>query len=118
MITLYGISNCDTVRKARRWLDEHDIEYRFHDFREDGLAGDLVEQWFEALGWEQVVNRRSTTWKQLDPSEREAMDAATAKAAVVAHPTLVKRPVLDTGSDLRVGFSEQEYREIFTQHTL
>jgi Spx/MgsR family transcriptional regulator len=118
LIRLYGISNCDTVRKARRWLDAHDIEYSFHDFREHGLAGDLVDQWLEALGWEQVVNRRSSTWKQLDAAERESMDAIAARSAILAHPTLVKRPVLDTGTDLQIGFSEQQYRDIFKKHTL
>lgn len=118
MITLYGISNCDTVRKARRWLQQHEIEYRFHDFREDGLDAATVDHWLDALGWEAVVNRRSTTWKQLDPGARETMDATSARAAILAHPTLVKRPVLDTGSELQLGFKAELYRDIFKKHTL
>ncbi len=118
MITLYGIPNCDTVRKARRWLDSHTIDYQFHDFREQGLDAETVAQWLEALGWEAVVNRRSTTWKQLDPAEREAMDREAAQRSILEHPTLVKRPVLDTGHDFHLGFSESQYQEIFKQHTL
>lgn len=118
MITLYGIPNCDTVKKARRWLDQHGIEYRFHDFRTDGLGARDVEHWLNALGWETLVNRRSTSWKQLDPARREAMDRDSARAAVLETPTLIKRPVLDTGSACHVGFSEAQYREIFHQHTL
>jgi Spx/MgsR family transcriptional regulator len=118
VITLYGIANCDTVRKARRWLDQHAIEHRFHDFRKDGLDADTVRHWLDALGWEAVVNRRSTTWKQLDAGEREHMDAESAGAAILDHPTLVKRPVLDTGTDLYLGFSADSYQEIFEKHTL
>ncbi|MEE4190971.1 MAG: ArsC family reductase [Halieaceae bacterium] len=118
MITLYGIPNCDTVRKARRWLDGHSIDYQFHDFREQGLDEDTVSTWLDELGWETVVNRRSTTWKQLDPATRESMDRATALRCILEHPTLVKRPVLDTGHDRHLGFSETQYQELFTQHTL
>ncbi len=118
MITLYGIPNCDTVRKARRWLDQHDIDYQFHDFREQGLDAATVGRWLDELGWEAVVNRRSTTWKQLDPATREGMDRATAQGCILEHPTLVKRPVLDTGRDRHLGFSDQQYQDIFKQHTL
>ena len=118
MITVYGIPNCDTVRKARKWLDQHGIEYRFHDFREDGLSAAQVRKWFADLGWDTVVNRRSTSWKQLSPEAREAMDAKAAVAAVIEHPTLVKRPVLDTGKSLHLGFTPAAYQEIFKAHTL
>ena len=118
MITLYGIPNCDTVRKARRWLDEHAIDYQFHDFREQGLTADTVARWLDELGWETVVNRRSTTWKQLDSAARETMDRDAAQRCILEHPTLVKRPVLDTGHDRHLGFSEKQYQEIFKQHTL
>ncbi len=118
VITLYGIPNCDTVRKARRWLDQHDIDYQFHDFREQGLDPATVKRWLDELGWETVVNRRSTSWKQLDPATRETMDQAAAQRSILEHPTLVKRPVLDTGSDRHLGFSEQQYQDIFKQHTL
>lgn len=118
MITLYGIPNCDTVRKARRWLDQHQIDYQFVDFREQPLGADTVDEWLDTLGWEAVVNRRSTTWKQLDRAERETMDRDGARDAVLAHPTLVKRPVLDTGTDIHLGFSAENYQDIFKKHTL
>ena len=78
--TLYGIPNCDTVRKARRWLDEAGVAYSFHDFRSDGLDRETVAGWIDAKGWETVVNRRSTSWKSLDPKLRETMDAQGADA--------------------------------------
>jgi Spx/MgsR family transcriptional regulator len=118
LITLYGIPNCDTVKKARRWLDQHSIEYRFHDFRADGLEAADVERWLAELGWETLVNRGSTSWKQLDAGRRESMDNSGAGEAILATPTLIKRPLLDTGRDLHVGFSEAEYKNIFQRHTL
>lgn len=118
MITLHGIKNCDTVKKARRWLDDHGIEYIFHDFREDGLDPKALQEWLGELGWEQLLNRRSTTWKQLSPERRDSMDAAAAKEAILEQPTLIKRPLLDTGHERFVGFSADRYQTIFNQHTL
>ena len=118
MITLYGIKNCDTVKKARRWLEQQEVDYRFHDFREDGLETDSVSAWLEELGWEQLVNKRSTTWKQLDSAARDTMDNESARAAILAHPTLIKRPLLDTGHERFTGFSADQYQSIFNQHTL
>ncbi|MEM0955733.1 MAG: ArsC family reductase [Pseudomonadota bacterium] len=118
MITLYGIPNCDTVRKARQWLAQQNIDYQFHDFREAGLELATLEQWFDSLGWESVINRRSTSWKQLSPERRDGMNAEAAAAAAVEHPTLVKRPVLDTGKSLHLGFTPAAYQDIFNQRTL
>ena len=118
MVTLYGIKNCDTVKKARKWLDSRAIEYQFHDFRVDGLSPESVQAWMDILGWETLVNKRSTSWKQLDPAAREAMGSTEAKAAILEQPTLIKRPLLDTGHSLCVGFSEASFEKIFTQHTL
>ena len=118
LITLYGIKNCDTVKKARRWLDDHSIEHQFHDFREQGIDATELDRWLADLGWETLVNRRSTSWKQLDPALRERMDQAAAKLAILEHPTLIKRPLLDTGHEYHVGFSEQKFRDIFSKHTL
>lgn len=118
MITLYGIKNCDTVKKARNWLELHSIDYNFHDFREQGVDADQLRQWLAELGWEQVVNKRSTTWKQLPAATRDNMDETTAAAAILDQPTLVKRPLLDTGTQRYTGFKDAMYREIFHQHTL
>lgn len=118
MITLYGIKNCDTVKEARKWLDNRGVDYTFHDFRADGLSAESVEQWLEVLGWETLINKRSTSWKQLDSQARDSMNTETAKAAIMAQATLIKRPLLDTGQSLFTGFSDASYEKIFTQHTL
>ena len=118
MITLYGIRNCDTVKKARKWLEEREVDYRFHDVREEGLDRDTVAIWLQALGWETLVNKRSTTWKGLDQGTRESMNDTTALEVIVEHPTLFKRPVLDTGHELHCGFSAANYQTIFNHHTL
>jgi len=118
VITLYGIKSCDTVRKARRWLDQHDIDYQYHDLREDGLSAASANEWLAALGPRELVNRRSTTWKTLPAELRDDMDDERALRAVLEHPTLVKRPVLDTGSEIHVGFSPERYGALFKQHTL
>src|SRR5690606_36428777 len=115
---LYGIKNCDTVKKARQWLADHAIEYRFHDFRADGLDAAQVTVWLQELGADQLVNRRGTTWKQLDEVSRNAVTAGDAAALLLAHPTLIKRPLLDIGHQRFVGFSADRYRDIFQQHTL
>lgn len=116
--TLYGINNCDTVKKARKWLDAHGIDYSFHDFRADGLEREHVAEWLQELGWEVLVNRRSTSWKALDEATRENMDDATALAAILAHPTLIKRPLLDTGTRRHTGFTPADYDRLFSAHTL
>ena len=118
MITLYGIKNCDTVKKARKWLDLHGIDHKFHDFRVDGLTDAAVQEWLDELGWEQLVNKRSTSWKQLSPEQRDNMDEAAAKAAILVQPTLIKRPLLDTGHQRTTGFSADKYQTLFNQHTL
>jgi Spx/MgsR family transcriptional regulator len=110
---IYGIPNCDTVKKARRWLDEHGVIYRFHDLREDGLVEQQLRGWLEALGWEQLINRRSTSWKALSAADREAMDNHSAVRHILAAPTLIKRPLLEHGKILETGFSAARYGELF-----
>ena len=99
-------------------MDEQSIDYNFHDFRKDGLDAEAVESWIEELGWERLVNKRSTSWKQLSPEAREAMDAVSAVKAIMEQPTLIKRPLLDTGHVRITGFSAEQYLTIFSQHTL
>jgi Spx/MgsR family transcriptional regulator len=115
---LYGIKNCDTVQAARRWLETHGIEYAFHDFRTDGLALARVQGWLAEIGPATLINRRSTTWKQLDATTRASLEGNTAAALLAANPTLIKRPVLDIGHQRVVGFSAENYSELFKQHTL
>ena len=113
MTTLYGIPNCDTVRKARSWLDTQGIAYRFHDFRADGLTAERVAAWVDALGWDALLNRRSTTWRQLDVDVRAAIGAATAPVLLLTQPTLIRRPVLEQDGAVHLGFDAEQYRLIF-----
>lgn len=113
-VILYGIKNCDTVRKARKWLENAAIEHRFHDVREQELAAATIDQWLNALGTDKVVNKRSTTWKQLSEQERsKALESKSATAILLQHPTLIKRPVLSLAGQMHVGFSDSHYQDIF-----
>jgi Spx/MgsR family transcriptional regulator len=112
-ITLYGIKTCDTVKKARVWLDGRGIAYRFHDFRAEGLDKARVEGWMDALGWETVLNRQSTSFKELPPADQAGLDRATAIRLILANPTLVKRPVLESGALVMAGFKPDRYAAAF-----
>ena len=113
MTTLYGIKNCDTVRNARRWLKQHDIDYRFHDIREDGINKTLLNTWIKALGWEQLLNRRGSTWRQLPEDLREGIDRASATRVMLSQPAIIKRPLLEHDKQLYLGFSDARYAGIF-----
>jgi Spx/MgsR family transcriptional regulator len=112
MLTLYGIPNCDTVKKARAWLAARGIAYRFHDFRRDGLPEPLLRAWVAELGWESLLNRQGTTWRKLPPEQREGLDEAGAIRLMLASPAMIRRPVLDTSDARHLGFSDVRYREI------
>lgn len=112
MTTLYGIKNCDTVKKARKWLDDHNIKYHFHDFRADGLTSAQVETWIADLGLDVLVNKRSTTWKEFDESVKSGFNETTATPLIVEHPTLIKRPLLETGKSRHVGFKADDYQQL------
>lgn len=114
MTTLYGIKNCDTIRKARRWLADHDIDYEFHDFRSDGVDAAQLQSWAAELGWETLLNRRGTTWRKLPEAQREGIDEKRAIALMVEHPAMIKRPVLDLGDQRVVGFKEAQYETLFS----
>lgn len=109
MHTLYGIPQCGTVKKARAWLEAQSIAYQFHDFRKDGLDLGKLAQWEAALGWEALLNRRGTTWRKLDEGQREGMDKDKALALMLAQPALIKRPVLEAGGKLLLGFDAEAY---------
>ena len=113
MITLYGIPNCDTVRKARRWLDAQGVAYRFHDFRKDGVDEPRLRAWVGELGWETLLNRSGTTWRSAPDALKSRVDAESAIAFMLQSPAAIKRPVLDTGSERVVGFSESRYQTRF-----
>ncbi|MEJ8811152.1 ArsC family reductase [Variovorax ureilyticus] len=113
MTTLYGITNCDTVKRARTWLDAHGVAYRFHDFKKDGVPEAELARWLESPGWEALVNRRGTTWRRLDDATRAAVvDAPSARAVLLAHPSLIKRPVVQWGSGRNVttGFDAAQWK--------
>jgi arsenate reductase len=113
MTTLYGIRNCDTMRKARRWLDTHDVDYVFHDVRSDGLDRATLQTWIAALGWEQLLNRRGTTWRKLPETVRATVNRKAAADIMLEHPASIKRPVLEHGGQLYLGFSADSYQAIF-----
>lgn len=109
MITLYGIPNCDTIKKARKWLEANDCDYQFHDFRKDGLQEQQLKSWVAELGWEVLLNKRGTTWRQQPDDIKESIDEASAIELMLEYPAMIKRPVLDTGSVRKVGFKDTEY---------
>jgi arsenate reductase len=113
-VVVYGIDTCDQVRKARAWLRAHGVAFRFHDFRADGLDTALLARWMGHLPWDALLNRRGTTWRQLDPQRKASVvDQSSATELMLENPTLVKRPVLETGDRIVVGFSEPIYRNLF-----
>lgn len=104
-ITLYGIPNCDTVKRARAWLADRGIDVAFHDFKKQGVPEDGLDAWIAAVGWETLLNRKGTTWRRLDDATRAAVtDAASARALMLAQPSVIKRPVVAWGSVTTVGF--------------
>lgn len=113
MITLYGIPNCDTVKKARTWLDQKSVAYQFHDFRKDGLEAAQVQQWIADLGVDTLINKRSTSWKALSDEQKNTLDDTTAVTLILESPTLIKRPLLDKDGDLEVGFKAATYEATF-----
>ncbi len=112
-ITLYGISNCDTVKKARTWLDTQGANYTFHDFRKDGITEADIKTWVDALGWEGLINKRSTTWKQLDDAIKAELSDNTIIPILLKSPTLIKRPLLAQNGEYSVGFKAADYEKRF-----
>ena len=113
MTVMYGISNCDTIRKAKKWLSANDIEFQFHDFRKDGIDESWLSDATNALTWEALLNKRGTTFRQLDESQKTDLDSEKAKALMLEHPAMIKRPVLEHGGHFYCGFNEKSYSEIF-----
>lgn len=113
MITLYGIPNCDTVKKACKWLQQHNIEFKFHDFRQHGCDAELLDRFFAHIGWQTVLNKRSTSWKNLDENVRNSIDEQQAHALILENPTLIKRPVLEYNKGYQIGFKADDYTALF-----
>jgi len=114
---MYGIKNCDTVKKARRWLDEQQIAYRFHDYRADGLDAALLDTFMAELGWEALLNTRGTTWRKLEEARRESIQNAPAAAELMLEmPAIIKRPLLCApGKPMLLGFTETSYERYFNE---
>jgi arsenate reductase len=114
MITLYGIPNCDTVKKARTWLADQQQDFNFHDFKKQGLTAEQVKHWLKSVDWEVLVNKKGTTWRALsDERKAQIVDANSAIALMLENPSVIKRPVLQRTDGSHVGFSDAQYRQIF-----
>lgn len=110
MTTIYGIKNCDTMKKARTWLDEHGVQYQFHDYKTSGIDRARLEAWSKKVGWEVLLNRAGTTFRKLPESERADLNERKAIALMLAQPSMIKRPVLEQGARLLVGFKPADYQ--------
>ena len=108
-ITIYGIKNCDTMKKARTWLEGQGVAYRFHDYKTDGIDKAHLDAWCQALGWEKVLNRAGTTFRALPDADKANLDAAKAVALMLQQPSMIKRPILETGKQILAGFKPEEY---------
>lgn len=112
MITLYGIPNCDTMKKARKWLAEHNIAYEFHDYKKLGVNENLLRDWIAAVGWEVLLNRRGMMWRKLDQDQRDNINEDNAVKLMLSIPSIIKRPVLVKKDLILVGFDEARYKEL------
>lgn len=108
-IIIYGIKNCDTMKKARNWLDSHGVAYSFHDYKAAGIAKEKLKQWCDQVGWESLLNRAGTTFRKLPDGDKEGLNELKALALMLAQPSMIKRPVLDLGRKLLVGFKPDIY---------
>jgi len=113
MITLYGIKNCDTVKKARRWLEDNQHQYQFHDFRVDGLDKTTISSWLTQIDKMSLLNKRSTTWRQLSDNDKSNLSESNITKLLLDNVTLIKRPVLEYNKKFYTGFSDNSYQEIF-----
>jgi arsenate reductase len=112
-VTIYGIKACDTMKKARSWLDDHGIDYAFHDYKKDGLDAATIDRFLKDIEWEKLLNRAGTTFRKLPEEERQNVDAEKARALMLAQPSMVKRPVLEKDGKLTVGFKPDQYETFF-----
>jgi arsenate reductase len=110
---MYGIKNCDTIKKARSWLDEHGVAYGFHDYKASGIDRASLSAWADELGWEKLLNRAGTTFRKLPDADREHVDRDRAIDLMLAQPSMIKRPLLDLGDRRLLGFNANNYQEVF-----
>lgn len=112
-VKIYGIKNCDTMKKAFDWLNAHDVDHTFHDYKKSGIDAAHVERWCAELGWEKVLNRAGTTFKKLDDEDKAALDSAKAVRLMVAQPSMIKRPILEADDKVTAGFKPDIYAGLF-----
>ena len=110
---MYGIPNCDTCRKARKWLEQKSIPYEFHDLRVDGLNIEMLTRWTDRTDWQALLNTRSLTWRKVPQADREAITMGSALSLMLVQPTLIKRPVLESQAVIAIGFTPTQYQELF-----
>lgn len=116
MIILYGIKNCDSVKKARLWLDKHEVSYQFHDFRADGLSAEQLDLFIKQVGWENLLNKRSNSWRQLDDQQKANLNAEKAAYLMLDNPILIKRPVLQANAQILTGFNVENYQTLMNDN--
>lgn len=112
-VTIYGIKNCDTMKRARTWLDEHGVAYAFHDYKTAGIDKDALETWVKEAGWETLLNRAGTTFRALPDDKKQGLNEKKAVALMAAQPSMIKRPVLIAGKQMLVGFKPDQYGALF-----
>ena len=113
MLTVYGIKSCDTCRKARKFFTENDVEFKFHDVRDDGLGIQMLERWSERISWTKLLNKQSLTWRKVPEVDRANISKDDAMALIIENPTLLKRPVLESDNFIAVGFAEKKFAEVW-----
>ncbi|HKI59725.1 MAG TPA: ArsC family reductase [Mariprofundaceae bacterium] len=113
-VEMFGIPNCDTIKKARKWLEGKGVEYQFHDYKKEGANPVLLKQWCQSVGWEILLNRRGTAWRKLPDDVKESVDEISSIQLMVENPSMIKRPVLVNNGKITVGFSESVYGELFS----
>lgn len=112
MFVMYGIKNCDTIKKARKWLEENQVEYEFFDYKKEGVSAELADTFIKELGWEALINKRGTTWRALPEDTKNNINDKVAKELMMENSSIIKRPLLDTGSKKVLGFKIEEYEAL------
>lgn len=112
MFVMYGIKNCDTIKKARKWLEENNVAYEFFDYKKEGVSAELADEFIKDLGWEDLINKRGTTWRALSEDIKNNIDANIAKQLMLDNPSIIKRPLLDTGTKKVLGFKAEDYQAL------
>lgn len=114
MTTLYGIPNCDTVKKARKWLETNDVSYTFHNYKKDGVPEKELKKWIKKVGWEVLLNRRGTTWRKLGDKTKDNINETSATKIMLGNPSIIKRPVIESGKTLLIGFDDSNYQQLLS----